>query len=290
MTTTNIDIHHHMLPTFYVEALAAAGHDVSDLPEWTPEGSLALMDALGIEKAILSVPSPGTSDPELARSLNEYAAELRDAYPGRFGAFAVVPFPDVEASISEVDHALGELGLDGVSLFSNEGGAYLGDPEYDAILAELDRHSATVFVHANDRPGVEDSAGSNPFAEYPTDIARAYARLVYSHAFTRFPRIRWIFANAGGVVPFLAERIGKLHYLNGKKVRWGRVIVDLVTKRNSGLDLAKAVSYDTADACTRFTLRALHRLVEPEQILFGSNAPFADKARIESSIARLDAA
>ena len=123
--------------------------------------------------------------------------------------------------------------------------------------------------------------------EYPTDIARAYARLVYSHAFTRFPNIRWVFANAGGVVPFLAERIGKLHYLNGKKIRWIPIIVDLIAKRNSGLDLAKAVSYDTADACTRFTLRGLRRLVEPDRILFGSNAPFAAETTISRSIAAL---
>ena len=153
-TRTDIDIHHHMLPDFYIEALNARGYDVSDLPEWTPESSLALMDSLGIEKAILSVPSPGTSDPELARSLNEYAARLESAHRGRFGAFAVLPFPDVEASVREVAHALDELELDGVILFSNVEEAYLGDPEHDAILAELDRRGATVFVHANDRPGI----------------------------------------------------------------------------------------------------------------------------------------
>ena len=287
--TKVVDIHHHTLPDIYVEALKGLGHDISAWPEWTPESSLALMDSIGIDKSILSISSPGTSDPELARALNQYCAGLKAAHPGRFGTFAILPFPDVEASIREVDHALQGLDLDGVILFSNTGGNYLGDPEYDAILNELNRCKATVFVHANDRPGVEVHEGADPFVEYPTDIARSYARLVYSHVFTRFSGIRWIFANAGGVVPFLAERIGKLHYTNGKKFLWGRIIVDLVTVRNSGLDLAKAVYYDTADACSRFTLQALRRLVEPEKILFGSNAPFTPKTTIAKSIEALAA-
>jgi predicted TIM-barrel fold metal-dependent hydrolase len=276
-----------MLPTFYVEALKASGHNTSALPEWTPEVSLELMDSMGMEKAILSVSSPGATDPELARSINEYGAQLINDYPGRFGAFACLPFPNVEASVCEVEHALDELHLDGVILFSNVNGGYLGDPEYDAILEALNLRSATVFVHANDRPGIETNDAFNAFVEYPTDVARAYARLVFSHAFTRFPNIRFIFANAGGVVPFLAERIGKLHYLNGAKMRWGRIIVDLVTKRNGGLDLAKSVSYDVADSCSPFTLRALEKLVNPEQVLFGSNFPWSSEAQVAKSIETL---
>jgi len=288
MTSTTTDIHHHMLPAFYVEALTAQGHDRGTLPEWTPERSLELMDSMGIEKAILSVSSPGATDPKLARAINEYGAELVRDYPGRFGAFACLPFPDVATSVREIEHALDELHLDGVILFSNVDGCYLGDPEYDAILEALDRRKATVFVHANDRPGIETNEAFDAFVEYPTDVARAYARLVYSHAFSRFPNIRFIFANAGGVVPFLAERIGKLHYLNGTKMRWGRIIIDLVTKRNSGLDLAKSVSYDIADSCTRFTLRALEKLVDPSQVLFGSNFPWASEKVIAKSIETLE--
>ncbi|PLX32592.1 MAG: hypothetical protein C0600_02055 [Ignavibacteria bacterium] len=279
-TVTNIDIHHHMLPDVYVEAMNNNGHIGNDLPAWTPENSLNMMDAMGIEKAILSVPSPAASDGELAHAINLYASQIKASHPGRFGAFATIPFPDVHASVLEITHALNDLALDGVVLFSNAGGAYLGDPEYDAILAELNNRRAMVLVHASDRPGIEDHDGANPFVEYPTDVSRAYARLVYSHAFERFRDIRWVFAGAGGVVPFLAERIGKLHYTNGKKLRWGRIIVDMVTKRNSGLDLAKSVSYDTADIGPRFTLFGLSHLVDCEQIRFGSNFPFSDETTI----------
>lgn len=266
-----------MLPPFYIEALKRNGIDVRTLPDWSPEASVSMMDALGIEKAMLSVPSPVGCDREVTRSINAYASQIRRSHPARFGVFASIPFPDVDASIREIGFALDSLSLDGVICFSNVDGAYLGDPEYDAILDELNHRHAMVFVHSNDRPGIEDHTASDPFVEYPMDVSRAYARLVYSHAFERFRNIRWVFAGAGGVVPFLAERIGKLHYVNGKNLRWGRVIADLVMKRNSGRDLAKTVSYDTADIGIHYTLYGLEHLVDRDRIRFGSNFPFSDK-------------
>ena len=57
-----IDVHHHLLPKFYVEAQIAAGITGSayrGFPQWSPESSLTLMNRLQIEKAILSYTSPG---------------------------------------------------------------------------------------------------------------------------------------------------------------------------------------------------------------------------------------
>ena len=52
------------------------------------------------------------------------------------------------ATSSEVVRALDELDLDGAILSSKAGGAYPGGPEYDAVLAELNRRRATVLFHA----------------------------------------------------------------------------------------------------------------------------------------------
>ena len=58
-TSSLIDVHHHMIPPAYVAALREAGRDITGFPSWTPEQSIELMGRLGIDKAILSISSPG---------------------------------------------------------------------------------------------------------------------------------------------------------------------------------------------------------------------------------------
>src|SRR6476619_5529427 len=118
-----IDVHSHFLPPDYLAAMRNAGiRDVDGypLPQWTVESGLAAMDQNGIGAAVLSVSSPalgfvdGDAARELARSANESARALITAHPDRFGAFALLPLPDVDASLREIAHALDTLGLDGV--------------------------------------------------------------------------------------------------------------------------------------------------------------------------------
>lgn len=57
-----IDVHHHVLTTEYVEALAAVGIVEAGgvpFPNWTPDASLAMLDRAGIQAAILSLSAPG---------------------------------------------------------------------------------------------------------------------------------------------------------------------------------------------------------------------------------------
>ena len=65
MSPRRIDTHHHFVPLFYQDWLERNGVDADGLPipDWSPQASLELMDAHGIETAILSI-----STPNLART------------------------------------------------------------------------------------------------------------------------------------------------------------------------------------------------------------------------------
>jgi len=293
---TLVDVHHHMVPPGYLEALAGVGWDTSGFPEWTPELSLGIMDGFGVGKALLSVPSPGVwlGDDGEARSLahtcNEYGASLVERHPHRFGVLAVLPFPDPEGALQELSYALDTLQLDGVILFSNVRGRYVGDPEFDPLMAELDRRKALVLLHPNPLPQDVENPPLYPWAEYPIDVARAWARLVLNDTLVAHPGIRWILGHAGGVVPFMAERLGKAHYAKVGGLRWGRILKDLFLKKHGGLELAKAVGYDTVGADNPITHAALRRLVGSERVLFGSDFPLASKERVGTSIRFLESA
>lgn len=289
-----VDIHHHVIPPGYLDALARLGMDTSAFPSWAPEESLKVMDRLGIGRAMLSLSSPGvwfgddSKARSLARACNEYVAGLRKERRNRFGGLAVLPLPDLKGARQELTHALDSLNLDGVILFSNVEGRYVGDPELDALMADLHELKATVLLHPNDVPTTDENAPLYPWAEYPIDLARAWSRLVYRQILVRYPGIRWTLTHAGGVVPFMAERLGKVHYLKKEKPRWGRIILDLARKRDGGLELARGVSYDTVGAANPVTLAALRRFVGPDGIRFGSNFPWDSEQSVEASLRFLE--
>lgn len=123
-----IDVHHHIVPPEYVAALTAIGVKGGggiEFPHWDPQRSMNMMDRQGIATAITSLSAPGVyfGDRALARDLarrcNDYSANLVHRYPQRFGAFATLPLPDVDAALLELVYALDTLHLDGVVLLSS---------------------------------------------------------------------------------------------------------------------------------------------------------------------------
>lgn len=284
-----VDIHHHAVPPDYADALERRGRVTSALPSWTPRKSLELMDRLGVARAHLSVSSPGVwfgdhgEARSLARSCNEYLAELKNQHPRRFGGLAVLPLPDPEGAREELTYALDSLGLDGVILFSNVGGTHVGEPELDGLMGDLHCRKATVLLHPNGLPADHPNAPLHPWAEYPIDLARAWSLMVYREILVRFHGIRWVLGHAGGVVPYLADRLGKVYYLKNEKPRWGRILLDLARNRDGGLELARRVEYDTVGAANPVTLAGLQRLAGPGRIRFGSNFPWESEERVEAA-------
>ncbi len=270
--------------------MAAAGIAAGggrDFPEWSPDDSLALMDRHGIEKAIVSISSPGLyfgdsrAARELARLCNEYSAELVRENPGRFGAFAALPLPDVDASLSELAYALDMLDLQGACLLTNYGGAYLGNPEFAELFDELNRRKCIVFIHP-DVPQGSDSLGLSAPAfmvEFVIDTTRTVSDLLFSGTLERCPDIRFILSHAGGTIPYLALRLTLGQFLPGLQDKVPQGVATYLRR----------LYYDTALSASPHALRSLQELVEPSQVLFGSDYPFAPELATIATIEGLRA-
>jgi len=280
-----IDVHHHILPPEYVQALADIGITESagiPLPDWNAENALDVMDRLGIKTAITSISYPGVYfgdiafARDLARRCNEISARLISDHSQRFGAFAVLPLPDVKASLLELEYALDTLRLDGVTLLSSIGKEYLGDLSFDALHSELNRRRAVVFVHPAVPPGSDVPKLILPpsLIEFTFDTTRAAASLLFSGTLERYPDIRFILSHAGGTVPYLAWRISLGEWLPkiGEKVPRG-VITYL-----------KSLYYDTALSTSSYTLRSLQELIDISHIVFGSDYPFLPEPLVAATI------
>jgi predicted TIM-barrel fold metal-dependent hydrolase len=171
-----IDVHHHVLPKFYVETLEKVGSVMTTLggvlPDWSLETHLEVMDKNKIAVGMASIPvgiyfESDASARDLARQSNEFLASLRSEHPTRFGAFAVLPVPDVEGALREAAYALDALKLDGVVMLSNVGGHYVGAPENDELFAELNRRNTVVYVHPGDPPAQGIPARDGPCGDEP---------------------------------------------------------------------------------------------------------------------------
>jgi predicted TIM-barrel fold metal-dependent hydrolase len=287
-TTRGIDIHHHFLPPSFVDVLAESRHPASVKAEalaWSPEKSLAMMDASGIETAIVSLSLPGASfsgapDPAaLARQSNEYAARLIADYPGRFGAFASLPMLDAQAAMGEIGYALDTLNLDGVTLLSNVRGRYLGDPDFDALLAELNRRRAIVFLHPNQPP----SPGFNDFVEFSHEVTRALASLTESGAIERYRRLRYILAYGGGTIPFIASRVTVV----GMDVMGS--FLKTMMRYFQRVRTMQRMNYDLTASTDPFAWRALYGHTKLTHILMGSNYPWTSPGAFARQQAELRA-
>jgi len=280
-----IDLHHHLIPSFYVKALAEK--EITELsgvpiPTYEVEECLKDMDKVGIDKAILSIPASGLGINgngffrDLARSTNSFLAEVVREHPTRFGALASIPLPNIDAAFTELEFAMDELHLDGVVLLSNADGMYLGDPELEDFFAELNRRRAVVFIHPDDPPFADMKKPDVPVVhiEWPFDTTRAVANMVYSGVLDRYKNIRFILPHGGGTVPYLAWRISILEYRQRDKIKKLRSLYDLILKKQgpaTGLKLLKNMYYDTTAVTTPSSLRTLKELLEPSHIVLGTD-------------------
>jgi len=270
-----IDTHHHMLPGFFFEATNEKENPVGGLkPQaWTPEKSIAFMDDAGIDMAILSISTPGIqlpdrlADRELARKCNELAASLISKYPGRFGAFASVPLPGTDDAIEEISYALDTLKLDGVTLFTNSGGIYLGDPSMRPLFRELQKRGAVVYVHPNASPDpVAHKLGlTDNLIDFPGDTTRAIAQLHYGGTFAVTPDVKYIFSHAGGTAPYLAGRFAIVDEMN---------IMGENSKRGTASEMFRKLYWDTALAWSDPVLHTLREIAGPDKMVFGTDFPY----------------
>jgi 6-methylsalicylate decarboxylase len=270
-TKYRIDVHHHFGPPTWVAAMK--GNPLLQAPNtaWTPEKSIEDLDRGGGAAAVLSITNPGlylgdtAQANRLARECNDFGAKVVQAHPTRFGLFAAMPLPDVDATLKEIAYAYDQIHADGVGFMTSFGNTWLGNPTYRPVMEELNRRSAVVFVHptaANCCRDLNYAPGVHPASmEYGTDTTRAITGICFSGDAVRFPNIRWIWSHAGGSMPFLAGRIGGAAR-NFKEQLPNGLMAEL-----------KKFNYDLAGADNVGAVASLQKLVSSDKILFGTDFP-----------------
>jgi predicted TIM-barrel fold metal-dependent hydrolase len=254
-----IDIHHHFSPPAWIAEVTGRPLLNPANPKWKPEDSIADMDRGGVAAAVISITNPGlwfgdqAVTTRLARACNEYGASLVRQHPTRFGLFAAMPLPDVDATLEEIEYAYDTLKADGVGLFTSYGDVWLGNPTFRPVMEELNRRKAVVHVH----PTAANCCRNLEYGASPGAIIG----VTFSGDAARFPGIQFVWSHAGGSAPFLAGRIE-----GGSRSRRDLMPDGFIAE-------AKKFYYDTAGAANRGAMASLLELVKTDHILFGTDFP-----------------
>jgi 6-methylsalicylate decarboxylase len=188
-------------------------------------------------------------------------------HPRRLGAFGILPLPNIAASLEEIRYCLDELHFDGIGLYTNVDGVYLGDSSLDPIMEELNRRAAVVFVHPAGPPESPPLPGmSLPVIEYTFDTTRAIANLLFTQTRRRFPDVQMIFSHGGGALPFLADRLAlqtTLPFHGGRN-------------REESYKELQSYYYDTAVTIGNPQFAALKEFVGASRILTGSDCMYKE--------------
>jgi len=278
-TPYRIDVHHHFGPPTWVRAMREGGQlRTADNPNgllspanttWTVEQTLADLERGGGAAAVISITNPGlylgdiAQAVRLARECNDFGARVVQDHPTRFGLFAAMPLPDVDATLREIEYAYDQLRVDGVGFMTSYEDVWLGDLRFRPVMEELERRRAVVFVHPTAAAccrGLNYAIGVSPTSmEYGTDTTRAITGVVVNGFAHAFPNIRWIWSHGGGSLPFLAERIAGTR-------RDERMPDGFMAE-------VRKFYYDLAGATNRGVVSSLRELVNADRIVFGTDFP-----------------
>ena len=268
-----IDVHHHL-------QLPGVGN-ASALNFWTPARALEEMDKHGIETTILSRPggeadAGGEKARAFARRVNEYAAKVVSDNPRRFGFFAVIPYPDAEGSLKEIEYAFDTLKADGTGLMSSVADKWPGDPALLPAFQELNRRKAVIFMHPLVpiccRTLITGGEGS---VERDFDTTRAVTNLLYTGTLSQLPDIRYIINHSGATVPVLAgrikDRVPGFSTYGGKKLSNHDGKTDKIP--NGVFYELRKLYYECAHAAYPAAMAALTAFAPSSEYLFGTDWP-----------------
>jgi predicted TIM-barrel fold metal-dependent hydrolase len=207
---------------------------------------------------------------DIARRTNEVLAAIVAKHPKRFGAVATLPGLDADSALAEIGHALDTLKMDGVTTTRSLNDVYLGEPQVDPWLDELNRRSATLFVHPTiTKAGETLLNGLNASViEFMFDTTRMITNMVATGARKRFSQIKIISTHGGGTIPYLVNRIQTLEHTFG--VGPGRLELSSEEVREG----IASFYYDLTAATSEAQLGAILKLVPVSQLLMGLDLPF----------------
>jgi aminocarboxymuconate-semialdehyde decarboxylase len=292
-----IDIFTHIFPTPFYDLMMKVAPDLEDIGKRVRgvpmladlDERFRVMDLFDDYSQVLSLASPpiealGGPDVavDLARAANDGMAELVGRYPDRFPGFvASLPMNHPDGLLAEAERAMAQLGACGVQVFSNVLGKPLVEPEFLPLfdlMAEADR---PIWIHPARGASFPDylTEDGSKFEiwwtfGWPYETSAAMARIVFAGLFDTHPDLKIITHHMGGMVPYVAGRVGPGWDQLGSRTSDEDYTVVLDRLQRRPLDYFKMFYADTATFGAYPATECGLSFFGVDRVLFASDSPF----------------
>ena len=149
----------------------------------------------------------------LARAYNDWLYNAYTKRDGRLQGIALLPILDVGAAVTELRHAVRDLGMRGALLpAATVLGKAFGHRDFDPLYEEAERLDVALAFHGAPSRGFGfdffDSFIKTHTLEHPFAILVQFTSLMFDGVFERFPQLRVAFLECGaGWVPYMMDRM-----------------------------------------------------------------------------------
>lgn len=234
---------------------------------------IARMDALGIDRTVVSLATPLINyyvDPKLAIEAavicNDGFAKLVAANPRRFAAWAFLPMQDPAAAAAELRRCVRDHGFIGGHVATNVRGTYLPDESFRPIFDAAKELAVPLFLHPAD-PAGRDRTGDYELTAvvgYLFDSTINIFHMICSDFLDRYRGLKLVCAHTGAFSLMLRNRMQREVDTNATLSR--------TLPRKVG-DYLSGLYFDTVCFEPDY-LRFATEIVPAENLLLGSDAPF----------------
>lgn len=213
-----VDAHNHYMPKeAAVKASMAEGinygaraqnPNVAYQRAFDLEATLQQMEDCGIDMCLLGLSTWVATGGEVCRVINDAYEKLNRDYPGKFITLAHVAYQEGAPALAELDRAINELGLKGVTVLTSVRGITLDSETLFPFYEKVSKLDVPIVVHPTVKEplwgGVKYDMSSSVSREY--EIAKSVVEVLQG-VLPRFPDLKFLFAHYGGGVPALKGRI-----------------------------------------------------------------------------------
>lgn len=253
---------------------------------------LSQMDDAGIDKAILTLTSPGVQVMEkddavsFAAYANDWLVSEMKKNPDRFAGLTAIAPQDPAAAAREIErgHA---LGLKGAVVNSHTKGEYLDDPKFWEIFEAAEALDTPIYLH----PQTPPKNMSGPLLErgldgaiygFAVETGMHMLRILIAGVFDRFPKLTMVIGHNGEALPFWLYRLDYMHRAGVASQRYDSM---KPTKRTISEYMRGNVYITTSGVAWEPGIKFCQQVLGVDRVLYAMDYPYQYEP---AEVAKLD--